>query len=84
MRLKGEDPNDQDAFNAPDSFITSKLWKKIIILLAGIGMNFIVARVIFTTIFTIGTQPMSVLPANTVASQTNSYLMPTIDFLQAE
>ncbi len=84
VRLKGEDPNDQDAFNAPDSFITSKLWKKIIILLAGIGMNFIVARAIFTTIFTIGTQPMSVLPANTLASQTNSYLMPTIDFLQAE
>lgn len=84
VRLKGDDPNDQDAFNAPDSFITSKLWKKIIILLAGIGMNFIVARAIFTTIFTIGTQPMSILPANTVASQTNSYLMPTIDFLQAE
>jgi len=33
VRLKGEDPKDTEDFNAPDSFIKAKVWKKIIILL---------------------------------------------------
>lgn len=47
-------------------------------------MNFLVAWGIFTFIFTAGTQPISVLPENTIASETNSYLMPTITFLEKE
>lgn len=61
VRLKGEDPKDQADFNAKDSFIKAKIKNKILILIAGIGMNIIVARVLFTAIFTMGTQPISIL-----------------------
>lgn len=47
-------------------------------------MNLIMARALFTAIFTMGTQPISVLPENAFASHTNSYLMPTVAFLDQE
>lgn len=81
VRLKGEDPKDEADFNAKDSFIKAKLGKKTIILIAGVCMNIITARVLFTAIFTMGTQPISVLPENALSSTQNSYLMPTVDFL---
>jgi len=84
VRLKGEDPKDEADFNAKDSFIKAKIWRKILILIAGISMNFLLARVLFTAIFTMGTQPISVLPENAVSSHQNSYLMPTVNFLQSE
>ena len=84
VRLKGEDPNDTEDFHAKDSFIKAKIWKKILILISGVGMNFILARILFTTIFTMGTQPISILPENAIPSHQNSYLMPTVDFLQKE
>jgi len=82
IRMKGEDPKDEGDFNAKDSFIKAKLWRKILILLAGVGMNLIFARVLFTAIFTMGTQPISVLPENALTSHQNSYLMPTVNFLK--
>ena len=54
------------------------------ILLAGIGMNVIVAWLFFSTVFFLGTKPMSVLPENAIKSETNSYLMPTLSFLQEQ
>lgn len=84
VRLKGEDPKDEADFNAKDSFIKAKLKRKIMILIAGVSMNLLLARILFTSIFTIGTQPISVLPENALSSHQNSYLMPTINFLQKE
>jgi len=84
VRLKGEDPNVQEDFHAKDSFIKAKIRKKILILISGVGMNLILARVLFTAIFTMGTQPISVLPENAVTSTQNSYLMPTVNFLQKQ
>ena len=84
VRLKGEDPNVQEDFNAKDSFIKAKILKKIVILIAGVGMNLIVARMFFTAIFALGTQPISILPENAVVSHQNSYLMPTVNFLEAQ
>lgn len=84
VRLKGEDPRNEQDFHAKDSFIKAKIWKKIIILLAGVTMNLILARVLFTAIFTMGTQPISILPENALSSHQNSYLMPTVKFLQSE
>ncbi len=84
VRLKGEDPKDEADFNAKDSFIKAKIGKKILILMAGVSMNLIFAWILFTTIFTMGTQPISVLPENAVASHQNSYLMPTVKFLRDE
>lgn len=81
VRLKGEDPKEEADFNAKDSFIKAKMKRKIIILVAGVGMNLLLARALFTAIFTMGTQPISVLPENALTSRQNSYLMPTVDFL---
>ncbi len=84
VRLKGEDPNNEEDFNAKDSFIKAKLRSKVWILIAGVGMNLILARVIFTAIFTMGTKPISILPENAFLSKANSYLMPTVHFLKKE
>jgi len=84
VRLKGEDPKDEKDFNAKDSFIKAKFRNKILILIAGVGMNLVLARILFTAIFTMGTQPISVLPENAFSSKQNSYLMPTINFLHQQ
>lgn len=84
VRLKGEDPKDEADFNAKDSFIKATIGKKILILVAWIGMNLILARAIFTTIFTMGTKPIQVLPDNASVSKEHSYLMPTVKFLKEQ
>ncbi len=84
VRLKGEDPKDEADFQAKDSFIKAKIYKKALILIAWVGMNLILARALFSAIFTMGTQPISILPENAVLSTQNSYLMPTVNFLAQE
>ena len=84
VRLKGEDPNNSEDFHAKNSFIKAKIRKKFIILVAGVSMNLIFARALFTAIFAMGTQPISILPENAVVSHQNSYLMPTVSFLESE
>ena len=80
--LKWEDPSNPEDFNAPDSFMSAKFWKKIIILLWWVTANFLVARVLFTVIFTAWTQPLSILPENSIKSESHSLLMPTYSYLQ--
>jgi len=82
VRLKGEDPQKEEDFHAPDSFIKAKIHKKVIILLAGIFMNFLWAWALFTFVFTQGTHPISILPENAIQTDTHSYLMPTLSFLK--
>jgi regulator of sigma E protease len=43
VRLEGEDGDSAD----PRSFAVQRLWKKLVVLLAGVGMNLVVAFVIF-------------------------------------
>jgi len=81
VRLKGEDPKDEQDFNAQDSFIKAKIWNKIIILLAGVAANFVIAWVLFTLVFTLGTRPITIVPENAVSETVESYLMPTKSFL---
>jgi membrane-associated protease RseP (regulator of RpoE activity) len=75
--LEGEDPSHPETFRAKDSFITAKLWKKLLIILGGIIMNLIAARIIFTALFWIGINPLA--PNDRFESE--SYLMPNISFL---
>lgn len=82
VRLKGEDPKDKKEFLAKDSFIKAKIWKKAIILLAGIGMNFLTAWVIFSVLFSVGTKPFQVIPENSANSDTKSYMITTYSFLE--
>jgi len=43
VRLDGEDGDSED----PRSFAVQRLWKKLVVLLAGVGMNLVLAFVIF-------------------------------------
>ncbi len=43
VRLEGEDGDSQD----PRSFSVQRLWKKLVVLVAGVGMNLLLAFVIF-------------------------------------
>jgi hypothetical protein len=58
--------------------------RKVKILLAGVGMNFLLAWAIFSFIFYLGTKPLSILPENAVNIKADSYLMPTLAFLQEQ
>ncbi len=80
--LKWEDPKNTEEFNAPDSFMSAKFWKKIIILLWWVTANFLVAWVLFTIIFIAWTQPLSILPENSIKSESHSLLLPTSSYLQ--
>ena len=81
VRMKGEDPQHEEDFKAKDSFIKATLKNKIIILLAWVGANFVIAWLLFTLVFTLGTKPISIVPENAVSENIESYLMPTKTFL---
>ena len=72
VRIKGEDGTIQD----PDSFGVQPAWKRIVILVAGVVMNFIAAVILFALVFAIGVrQPID-------ASVTNQYQDTQIQVLQ--
>jgi regulator of sigma E protease len=50
VKIKGEDGESQD----PDSFVTSKVWQRFIILLSGVSMNVILAAVLISIGLVIG------------------------------
>ena len=52
VRIKGENPDDDH--NDTDSFHTKPIWQRIIILAAGVSMNWLLAFVLFVTIFSLG------------------------------
>ncbi len=56
VRIKGESP--EDSPNDPDSFQSVAIWKRIIILAAGVTMNWFLAFVLFASIFMIGAPAM--------------------------
>lgn len=84
VRLKWEDPKDEEEFNSKDSFIKAKIWAKFLILIAWVTMNFLAAWAIFTFVFTTGTKPISIISENMFNTQIESYLMPTKSFLYQE
>ena len=82
--LKWEDWTNESENNDPDSFINAKLRKKLIIIVAGVAMNFLTARVLFTIAFSVGMQPMTVLPDNYMWIYSESYVTPTVSFLEKQ
>lgn len=81
VRLKWEDPKNPEEFKAKDSLITAKVRKKIIIMIAWVFVNFVFAWILFTTIFTVWTKPISIIPENALFVETESYLVTTLSFL---
>lgn len=56
----------------------------MIIILAGVAMNLLIAFVIFTGIFMAGIKPISILPETVHGVHPESYLTPSISFLEKE
>ena len=54
VSLKWDDTEQTIESKDKDSFQKAKLWKKVIIILAGVAMNLLIAFVIFTGIFMAG------------------------------
>jgi membrane-associated protease RseP (regulator of RpoE activity) len=84
VQLKWEDWADNEENSDPDSFIKAKMWKKLIIVLAWVIMNCITAWVLFTISFTAGMKPMWVLPDWYLWLYSESYVSPSISFLQKQ
>jgi regulator of sigma E protease len=59
VRLKGEDSTSLES-KAKDAVPMAKWWKQVLILLAGVTMNFLLAGVIFGMLFSLGTSPIHV------------------------
>ena len=70
VALKGEDGTNSAENTDANSFVKAKLRKKLIIISAGVMMNFLIARV--------------VLPDDLEGISSQSYLMPSISFLKSE
>lgn len=59
VRLKGEDSTSLES-KAKDALPQAKWWKQVLILLAGVTMNFLLSGVIFGMLFFLGTSPLHV------------------------
>ena len=84
VQLKWEDWTNDEENKDPDSFTKAKLWKKLIIVLAWVTMNCLTAWVIFTICFSVWIKPMSVLPEWYFGIYSESYITPTVTFLQKQ
>ena len=80
--LKWEDGTDEKENMDPDCFIKAKLWKKLVIIVAWVAMNFLTAWVLFTIAFSVWMQPMSVLPDGYMWLYSESYVTPSVGFLE--
>lgn len=64
VRIKGEQA---DGRNDADSFHMQPVWKRMVILVAGVAMNWLLAFVLFVAVFTLGTKvELGGLPAGAV------------------
>ncbi len=60
VRMLGEEEDSKD----PRSFGQADLWKRMVITLAGVFMNFVMAITFLTVLFTVGTDPILVSQAD--------------------
>lgn len=83
VSLKGEEGPSKEGKDE-DSFYGAKLYKKLIIVVAGVVMNLLTAFVIFSVIFTLGMRPISIVPDTVAGISVQSYLTPSVSFLEKE
>ncbi len=79
VRMFGDNPSDEASYTENGAYHKATRRQKIIILIAGIVMNVLTARVIFTVLFAIGTKPLSIVPDSV---QSQSYLMPSKSYTE--
>lgn len=68
VRILGEDPAMQSSHNH-GSFITKPWLSRVLVLAAGVMMNFFLAFCVFTGLFMYGITPMSVIPMEGIHSK---------------
>jgi regulator of sigma E protease len=78
---KGENPHDPDSFKDKNTFMKASLFSKIIILIAGVTMNVILARLLFSFAFWHGVKPIAIMSDNLGYDNVQSYLIPRVDYL---
>lgn len=61
VRMLGEDDGDETTKNNPNSFMNQKLWKRMLIVTAGVIMNFALAIVCLSIVFTAGFFPLAIV-----------------------
>lgn len=67
VRIKGEQPGEE---NGADSFHNKPIWQRVIILAAGVTMNWILAIILFFIVFVAGANTiLEDLPAGSVVTQ---------------
>lgn len=82
VALGGEDPTDEKEALAPGSFMLAAWRKKLIITAAGVAVNLLFAWMLLVVVFSLGIKPISIVPSEAFPQGSQSYLMPSIDFLQ--
>lgn len=55
VRMKGEDTHDAKILKAKDSFAAQPVWQRIIIVCAGVAMNYLIGFILLSFVFAIGT-----------------------------
>lgn len=80
VRILGEDPTGEDA-GKKWSFMSKRLPSRLLVLVAGVTMNFLLAFVIFTGLFWYGTAPVTVSPF--ADGPTKSFFLPSFEEAEA-
>lgn len=83
VRLYGESDTDGTLAKDPASFSAKPVWQRIIIALAGVFMNFVLAFVLLAIFFMAGGRPLAVIPKEAYPFQQSSFLLATEEEAQA-
>lgn len=74
VRIDGEDVTKSSAFEE-GAFMSKSLWKRLLVLVAGVVMNLVLAWGIFMALFMTGARPLTIMPVD--VGVTNSYFLPS-------
>ena len=78
-----DDPTDDKTYKNPNTLFTAPLWKRLIVIFAGVTMNFLTAFVLFTFLFRHWIQPLAV-SESAEELWSKSYIMASPNFLREQ
>ena len=78
-----DDPTDDKTYKNPNTLFTAPLWKRLIVIFAGVTMNFLTAFILFTFLFRHWIQPLAV-SESAEEFWSKSYIMASPNFLREQ
>ena len=78
-----DDPTDDKTYKNPNTLFTAPLWKRLIVIFAGVTMNFLTAFILFTFLFRHWIQPLAV-SESAEEFWSKSYTMASPNFLREQ